>query len=423
MRVELAYGRGVLPVELPDDRTTVIEPRYAPGLPDPAGALLAAIRNPIGTPPLSRLSRSAGSVAIAVCDVTRPMPSATVLPVLLRDLSHLPAERVKILVATGTHRANTPDELESMLGREVVAKHPVINHDAFDPQNLVYAGETGGGIPIWLNRHWVESDLRITTGFVEPHFFAGFSGGPKMVAPGLAGFDTTMRLHDAGMIGAPRSTWGVTEGNPIHDAIREIARLTGVGFSVDVTINRDHAITSAYAGELFTVHAAACDDARRRAMRAVGRRFDVVVATNSGYPLDQNLYQAVKGISAAAQVVRDGGAIVCAAECADGVPDHGAYRDILAQGAGPAELLAAIRSGEIERHDQWQVQIQAQIQQRADVYVKAEGVTPDEVRAAHMRPIDSVDDTVAGLLRGYGPEAAVCVLPQGPQTIPFVSEG
>ena len=148
----------------------------------------------------------------------------------------------------------------------------------------------------------------------------------------------------------------------------------------------------------------------------------MVVATNSGYPLDQNLYQAVKGISAAAQVVRDGGAIVCAAECVDGVPSHGAYREILAQGAGPAELLAAIRSGEIKRHDQWQVQIQAQIQQRADVYVKAGGVTPDEVRAAHMRPIDSVDDTVASLLRGYGPEAAVCVLPQGPQTIPYVSE-
>ncbi len=420
MRVDLAYGSGVLPVELPDDRTTVIEPHFAPGLPDPSGALLTAIRNPIGSPPLSRLARSAESVAIAVCDVTRPMPSKTVLPVLLRDLSHLPAERVKILVATGTHRANTTAELEDMLGREVVASYPAINHDAFDLENLVRVGDTGGGIPIWLNRDWLESDLRITTGFVEPHFFAGFSGGPKMVAPGLAGFDTTMRLHDAGMIGDPQSTWGVTEGNPIHDAIREIAGLTGVGFSVDVTINRDHAITSAYAGELFAVHAAACDDARRRAMRAVERRFDVVVTTNSGYPLDQNLYQAVKGISAAAQVVRDGGAIVCAAECADGVPDHGAYRDILSQGESPAKLLAAIRSGEIERHDQWQVQIQAQIQQRADVYVKAEGVTADEVRAAHMRPIDDVGDTVAGLLRGYGPGAAVCVLPQGPQTIPYV---
>ena len=313
------------------------------------------------------------------------MPSATVLPVLLRDLSHLPTERVRILVATGTHRANTATELESMLGRDVVANYPVINHDAFDRENLAHVGKTSGGIPIWLNRHWVESDLRITTGFVEPHFFAGFSGGPKMVAPGLAGFDTTMRLHDAGMIGDPRSTWGVTDGNPIHDAIREIARLTGVGFSVDVTINRDHAITSVYAGELFAVHTAACDDARRRAMRAVGDRFNVVVTTNSGYPLDQNLYQAVKGISAAAQ----GGAgrrRHRGRRAAGRRPDHGAYREILSMGESPSRLLDAIQSREIERHDQWQVQIQAQIQQRAAVYVKSDGVTPSEVRAAHMRP-------------------------------------
>ena len=420
MLVELAYGRDGLAVELPDDRTTVIQPRYSLGLPDPAGALTAAVRNPIGTPPLRQLARDAASVAIAVCDVTRPMPSATVLPVLLRELSRLPTERVKILVATGTHRANTPEELAAMLGRDVVANYPVVNHDAFDNSGLAHAGETDGGIPIWLNRHWLESELRITTGFAEPHFFAGFSGGPKMVAPGLAGFATTMRLHDAGMIGHSNARWGVTEGNPIHDAIREIAARTGVDFSLDVTINRDHAITSAYAGELFAVHAAACADARRAAMRAVEGRFEVVVTTNSGYPLDQNLYQSVKGMSAAAQVVKNGGAIVCAAECADGVPEHGAYKAMLAGADSPQELLAAIRSREIERHDQWQVQIQAQIQQRADVYVKAEGVSRAELRAAHVRPIDSVEDAVSTLLRRYGPDARVCALPQGPQTIPYV---
>ena len=420
MRVELAYGRDGMAVELPDDRTTVIEPRYALGLPDPHGALTAAIRNPIGTPPLRQLARDAGSVAIAVCDVTRPMPSATVLPALLRELSGLPPERVKILVATGTHRANTTEELETMLGRDVVANYPVLNHDAFDERQLAHVGETGDGIPIWLNRRWLESELRITTGFAEPHFFAGFSGGPKMVAPGLAGFATTMRLHDARMIGHPNARWGVTEGNPIHDAIREIAALTGVDFSLDVTINRDHAITSAYAGELFAVHAAACADARRAAMRAVEERFDVVVTTNSGYPLDQNLYQAVKGMSAAAQIVKDGGAIVCAAECSDGVPEHGAYKAMLAGADSPSQLLAAIRSREIERHDQWQVQIQAQIQQRAEVYVKAGGVTPAQLRAAHFRPIDSVSDAVSVLLQRYGPDARVCALPQGPQTIPYV---
>ena len=188
------------------------------------------------------------TVAISVCDITRPMPSATVLPVLLGELGHVPRDQVTILVAAGTHRANTREELEEMLGADVVRDYRVVNHSAFDADGLTHLGSTKGGFPIWLNSGWVNADIRITTGFVEPHFFAGFSGGPKMVAPGLAGFDTIMALHSAPLIAHPKATWAVTEGNPIHDAIREIAGLTGVHFSLDVTINRDHEITSAYAG-------------------------------------------------------------------------------------------------------------------------------------------------------------------------------
>ena len=421
MKVKLAYGRDGLVVDLPDDRTTVIEPVYVPGLPDEAGALTSALRNPVGAPPLRRMVSAEQTVAISVCDVTRPMPSATVLPVVLAELAHVPQERIVILVATGTHRANTPDELERMLGPLVMGRYRVVNHDAFDASSLVHVADIADDIPVWLNRHWVESDVRITTGFVEPHFFAGFSGGPKMVAPGLAGFETIMGLHSARLIGDFRSTWGVTEGNPIHDAVREIAARTGVDFSVDVTINRDHKITSAYAGELFAVHHAACDVARRAAMREVSTPFDVVVTTNSGYPLDLNLYQSVKGMSAAAQVVRHGGAIVCAAECSDGVPDNGEYRDILAAADGPRELLEMIGSPGYGRHDQWQVQLQAQIQLKADVYLKSSYLTPDQVRAAHLEPIDDVGEATLELLERHGPGSRVCVLPQGPQTIPYVT--
>ena len=229
MRVELAYGRTGLTVDLPDDSTTVVEPSYVPGLPDEPGALTVALRNPIGTPPLRRMVRPRQTVAISVCDITRPMPSSRVLPAVLRELAHVPNENIVILIAAGTHRANTPEELDGMLGPEVTANYRVVNHDAFAEENLEHCGETPDGIPVWLNRHWLAADFRITTGFVEPHFFAGFSGGPKMVAPGLAGFETTMRLHDAGMIGHPSAVWGVTEGNPIHDAIRSIAAATGVG--------------------------------------------------------------------------------------------------------------------------------------------------------------------------------------------------
>ena len=423
MRIELAYGRTGLTVELPSDRTTVIEPTYVPGLPDPSGALLSALRNPIATPPLRKIVGRDQTVAIAVCDVTRPMPSTTVLPVVLGELAHVPREQIAVLVATGTHRANTPDELESILGAEVLRSYRVVNHDAFEDSNLTDLGETADGVPIWLNRVWTESDVRITTGFVEPHFFAGFSGGPKMVAPGLAGFDTIMRLHDAQMIGNPRSTWGVTEGNPIHDAIRAIALQTGVDFSVDVTINREHKITSIYAGELFAVHRAACGVAKRVAMRPVKKPFDIVVTTNSGFPLDLNLYQAVKGMSSGAQVVSDGGSIVCAAECSDGIPDNGEYKRLLSEAESPRELLDMICAPGHNRHDQWEVQVQAQIQLKADVYLKSGYLSDDQVRAAHLEPIEDIESTVAGLSSKYGPDSRICVLPEGPQTIPYLEPG
>ena len=420
MLVELAYGKTGVTVDVPEDRTTIVEPVFMPGLPDERGAVRDAIRNPVGTDPLGRMVGAERTVAISVCDVTRPMPSATVLPVLLEELAHVPRAQIVVLVATGTHRPNTPADLEAMLGPEVTRAYRVVNHSAFEPDGLQHAGETPEGIPVWLNRHWLESDVRITTGFVEPHFFAGFSGGPKMVAPGLAGFETIMALHNAPMIGHPNSTWGVTEGNPIHDAIRRIARQTRVDFSVDVTINRDHAITGVYAGELFAAHAAACQVAKETAMHPVDHPFDVVITSNSGYPLDLNVYQSVKGMSAAAQIVRDGGAIICAAECSDGIPDHGEYGEILAARDSPEELLTMISSPSHNRHDQWQVQIQAQIQRRARVYLKSGHLDRDQVRAAHLEPVDDVESTLSRLLREYGPDARVCVLPQGPQTIPYL---
>ena len=410
-----------MPADFPDRRTTVIEPSYLNGLPDEAGAIRHVLRMPLGTPPLASLVKPDQTVAISVCDITRPMPSERLLPVLLDELSHVPDDQIVILIAAGTHRANTRDELIDMLGEPIVDRYPIVNHSAFDDDMLVHLGEVEPHVPVWLNRHWVDADIRITTGFVEPHFFAGFSGGPKLVAPGLAGFRTTMRLHDAEMIASPNARWGITAGNPIHDAIRRIAAKVGVHFSVDVAINRDRAITSVAAGEIFAVHKAMTARVRESAMQAFDAPFDVVVTTNSGYPLDQNLYQSVKGMSAAAQVVRKGGAIVCAAACADGLPSHGEYRSILEARDSPKALLEMICAPGHNRHDQWEVQIQAQIQQRAQVFLKADGLTDDDIRAAHLTPIDDVDETAREQLDRAGPDARLCVLPEGPQTIPYLA--
>jgi nickel-dependent lactate racemase len=420
VRVKLDYGTDGLEVDLPDERVTVIEPIYRPSVQDPLGTLVAALRSPIGRPPLRALVRRGQRVAISVCDITRAQPRREMLAALLAEMNEIPAEDVTILIATGTHRGNTPAEIEAMLGREIARRYEVVNHDSRDPSSLVDIGKTTTGVPVALNRLFMNADFRITTGFVEPHFFAGFSGGPKMVAPGLAGLETVLVLHDARRIGHPNATWGITEGNPIHDDVREIAAMVGVQFAVDVTLNRDQQITAVFAGDLFEEHRAACAAAKRDAMRELGAPFDVVLTTNSGYPLDQNLYQAVKGMSAAAKVVKPGGTIVCAAECRDGLPAHGSYGAVLASRSSPRELLAMITAPGYSVPDQWQVQIQAQLQMKARVLVKSSGLSADEIRAAHFEPIDDVSAAVARALEEAGPQATLCVLPQGPQTIPYL---
>ena len=421
MRVRLDYGTEGLDVDLPGERTTIIEPMARPAVADARATLLHAIRSPLGRPPLRDLVSAGQKVAISVCDITRAQPRKETIEALFEEMPQVDPKDVTILIATGTHRTNTDQELERMLGREILGRYRVINHNSRERSTLSRVGATSTGVEVYLNREWLGADVRITTGFVEPHFFAGFSGGPKMVAPGLAGLDTVMTLHDARHIGHPKATWGITEGNPIHDDVREIARMVTVHFAVDVTLNREQKITAAFAGDIFTEHRAACAYAKDTAMRQVPSPFDVVVTTNSGYPLDQNLYQAVKGMSAAAKIVKPGGTIIAAAECRDGLPSHGSYGAVLASAANPEALLAMICAPGYSVPDQWQVQVQAQIQTKARVLVKTAGLGPSEIRAAHFTPIDDVSEAVRASLDRAGQASTLCVLPQGPQTIPYLA--
>jgi lactate racemase len=425
MKVELAYGDGHLSVDMPDGVTDVIVPAGRPATKSPREWLAAALTRPVAGPPLRDLVRPGQRVAISICDGTRPQPRQPVLEAILDHLSGVagPSD-VVVLVATGTHRANTRQELETMLGPDLVRRLSIVSHDARDPTQLDFLGHTNGrrgGAPIWLNREWAQADVRITTGLVEPHFFAGFSGGPKMVAPGLAGLETVLVLHDAAHIGHPLARWGVTEGNPVHEDVSAIAAATGVTFALDVVINNDHEIVAAFGGDLFAMHTAACAMVRASAMQAIEAPYDVVVTSNSGYPLDQNLYQAVKGMSAAAQIVKPGGLIVCAAECRDGFPDHGLYRELLVSHGSPAELLESIQAGPTTRPDQWQVQIQAQIQMKARVALHSSYLPAADVRKAHLEPAPDISALVKRTVAELGPGASVCVLPQGPRTVPYLA--
>ena len=418
MNIELAYGSGQLSIDVPSN-TSIVEPTFIPKLKDVEAAISQALKNPLNSRPLKDIAQPHHKIAISVCDITRPMPTKTILPLMLKEIEHIPKSQIFILVATGTHRSNTKQELIEMLGQNIYNSYQIICHNAFEQKSLRKIGTTSNNIEIFLNRIWVESDIRITTGFVEPHFFAGFSGGPKMVAPGLAGFQTIMELHSAEFISNPYSKWGILDKNPIHESIKEIAQKSKVHFALDVTINKNQEITNVYAGNLFTMHKKACIDVRKSAMQKVQNLFDLVITSNSGYPLDQNLYQTVKGMSAAAQIIRDNGIIICAAECKDGIPDHGEYGHILRSETSPKKLLEKIMLNKNTKHDQWQVQIQAQIQIKAQVILKSSGLSNKQIKAAHLSPIHDITNYIKNLIEQKN-DLDICVLPQGPMTIPYL---
>jgi nickel-dependent lactate racemase len=417
-RVALAYGSASLAIDVPAG-ATVVTPAHHPAVTDEVAAVLAALERPVAGPPLRDLLRPGARVAISVCDATRAQPRRPMLAAIAAVLDGIVRpDDVVVLIATGTHAPSSEAQRREMLGDDVLGRWRVVDHDARNPASLHDLGIIDG-VPTFLNREWMDADIRITTGFVEPHFFAGFSGGPKMVAPGLAGLRTVLELHSPARIADPRATFGVVEGNPVHDAVRAIAAATGVTFAVDVLINDRHRITHAFGGPVLEMHAIACRTAREVAMQPVRGPFDIVLTTNSGYPLDRNLYQAVKGMAAAGTVVADGGTILCAAECRDGLPDDGSYARLLHSAPSIAAVAARLIEAGQAVPDGWQVQVQARVQARARVELHSE--LPDEaVRGAHLEPIADVRRTLAELL-AQRPGARMCVLPEGPQTIPYLT--
>jgi nickel-dependent lactate racemase len=405
-------------VAVPDD-AVVIKPIELPGLPDERVAFDAAVRAPIGGPPLRELARPTDTVAIVIADITRPSPSERLVPWIMAELAHVPRENFVIINGTGSHRANTRAELTQMLGAEVVETVRIVNHNAFDDTTLTRLGRTSYGGEIWVNNDYLRADVRIVTGFIEPHFFAGFSGGPKGIVPGIAGIKTIMHLHNAEMIGHPKSTWALLAGNPVQGEIREAVALAPPHFMVNVALNAKRGITAIWAGHYIEAHEVGCRFVAEHATRAVEQSFDVVISTNSGYPLDQNLYQTVKGMSAAARIVRPGGAIIAVSECSDGLPEHGNFKQLLQMRHTPQELLDMIEAPGFELYDQWEAQSQAIVQRKADVYLYS-SLDPDTTRNAMLTPIADVEATLAALLDRYGPGARVAVLPEGPQTVPYV---
>ena len=399
----------------------VIEPAFALGLKDERAAVVDALRHPIAAPPLAELLTRDTKVCVDFTDITRPTPNERLIPWLLGELEgKVSRENVVLINALGTHRPNTIDELRRLLTPEVVENYRVINHEAENPAALVEVGRTRTGRPALISRHLVDADVRIITGFIEPHFFAGFSGGPKGIMPGVAELRTVMQNHSGVNLASPNATFGVLEGNPIWEEMRDIALMAGSSFLLNLTLNERRQITGVFAGDLLKAHREGCEFVRKSAMQKVELPFDVVVTTNSGYPLDQNLYQAVKGMSAAARIVKKGGTIIVASECSDGVPNDSPYERLLNRSASFEELFKFIMDPTREEPEQWQVIVQMVIQRRAEVLVYSR-LPEERVIGAKLIPCRDISAAIGQRVAAIGPQARIAVLPQGPLTIPYLA--
>jgi nickel-dependent lactate racemase len=423
LEIELAYGRAGLRTVIEHEKVQIIRPEFIPGLKDEAAAIRDHLQSPIGTMPLRDLIQPSDNVVIVHTDITRATPNDRILSVVIKEVlsAGVGTNNITLINGLGTHRPQTDQELRQMLGDNIVENYRCIQHNCFDEDGLVYLGQTSFGNEVRINQIYLEADIKILTGFIEPHFFAGFSGGPKAILPSLAGSESVFTNHSFEMVSHHKAAWGITNGNPIWEEMLEVALNTNPTFLLNVALNSNKEITGIFAGDLVESHRKGCEFVKKTAMVAVKNPFDIVITTNSGYPLDQNLYQSIKGISAAKQIVKKGGAIIVFTACEDGLPDHGLYADLLARGKSPEGVLAMVSKPGFTAHDQWQVQIQAQIQRHAEVHVYSDGLTEQQIRDAHFSPCLNLEDTMEKLLSKFGSNARICVLPDGPLTIPYIA--
>ena len=417
----LDYGETGLAVDFSELDTTLLSPRFLSGLPDESAAFQTSANNPVGTAPLRDIVATDETVAIVIPDITRALPNKRLLNWVFTTLAHVPKENFTIISGTGTHRENTDAEWVYMVGEDIYRDYRCINHTGFDHESLTLGGTSTFGYEVYFNSEYVRADRRILMGFIEPHFMAGFSGGYKAVFPGVTGVDTIMHYHSAENIGHPGSTWGNLQNNPTQDNIRAGGSLVDVDFLINVTLNNKREITGFFLGDPIEAHNEGCDFCKETAMIACEHPFDIVVTSNSGYPLDQNLYQTVKGMSAASQIVKEGGLIISASRCNDGFPEHGNFKGFLFESDSAQAMLDKIYSPGFKLLDQWQVQLLAIILLKASVGLYSE-LTDEDVKRAHLEPVYDIRARINEEIERLGRSAKIAILPEGPLTIPYLGE-
>jgi len=415
MKVKLAFGRDGAEVEIPAHvQANILEPKFATAVSSPDTALAEALRQPIGSPALLDLARGKRSAAISICDITRPAPNRVVLPHVLTTLEQAGILRssITIFIATGLHRAATEQELHTIVGPDILSRYTIASHDARNAASHADLGTTRSGTRVLIDRRFVESDLHISLGFIEPHLMLGFSGGRKLVAPGLAGEETIKRLHSPFFMRNPKVVEGSFPDNPLHHELLEIAQMVRHDFIVDVALTRSRQIAQVFAGNPAAAHAKGVEFVRATTLASLTTPVDAVITTCAGYPLDLTYYQAVKGVTAASHIVKPGGTILLAAACQEGLGSP-EFTNFVRRFSDSHTCLEAMAKEPVVI-DQWQLEKLALVMQRARVWFCTPGIPAEDRRylwgSAFEEPQQAVDTLCHELPRG----ASVAVIPEGP---------
>lgn len=422
MRITLDYGRTGLDVTLPDDR--VVGPlaiRPATPLPDQAAAVAHALANPIGSKPLAELATGRKNACIVICDITRPVPNKLLLPPILKTLHDqgMRTEDVTILIATGLHRPNMGEELVELVGLDIAKTYRCVNHHGKVKEEHDYLGTTPNGVPVWLDSRYVRADLKITTGLIEPHLMAGYSGGRKLICPGIAGVETVKVWHGPKFLEHPKADCGIVEGNPVHEENTRIALMAGCDFIVNVCLDGSRQVTWVGAGDMIKAWEEGVRFVEQVVKAPVPEPVDVVVTSCAGYPLDTTWYQAVKGLTGALPIVKQGGTIILAASLSEGIGSP-EFQHVMADNPDLKQFIKRILGEDYWVMDQWQLEEFAKVVNRCKVKVVTDGLSPDVLRQCHVEPAASVEQAVADSLAEYGPKARVAVIPKGPYVLPYV---
>ena len=418
MKIQMAYGRTGMEVEVPEaNLAALLSMRESAPVEDPASMLTQLLRAPIGGKPLGEIARGKRTACIVVCDITRPVPNRVILPPVFSELERagIPRDRVTILVATGLHRPSTPEELVTMLGDEIASTVRVVSHHARAIEEQRFLGMTPQGTPVYVDEIYCSADVKITTGFIEPHLMAGFSGGRKLIAPGCAGEETIKALHSPRFIEHPECREGSIERNPLHAELLQIARLAGHDLIVNVALDADRHITGIFAGDPLEAHAAGVAHVRGAVTAQVNAPVDIVVTSAAGYPLDLTFYQAVKGMTAAAPVLKPGGTLIIAAECSEGLGSPEFTHMATTENSARA-FLDGLQNRPVVI-DQWQLEECAKVAAVHDVVLVSGGIAPEVLQKLFVRSMPDLGTALQDGLHRHGAGARVAVIPRGPYTL------